>query len=59
MGDLVWRKSSYSGTEDDTSNCVEVAFTCSATLLRDSKQPTAGCLELRDATWRAFVGALT
>jgi hypothetical protein len=50
MGDLTWRKSSYSG-EGATGNCVELALGA----VRDSKNP-AGAVLSADVT--AFVAAV-
>ncbi|WP_020673640.1 DUF397 domain-containing protein [Amycolatopsis nigrescens] len=57
MSDLVWHKSSYSGNQEQ-SDCVEVAFVPFATLVRDSKRPAAGHLDLPALTWRAFLTTL-
>lgn len=50
----VWRKSSYSGNED---NCVEVADNVpGAVPVRDSKVPHGPALSFADPAWAAFVG---
>ena len=46
-----WRKSSYSGANGD---CVEVAFSAEATLLRDSKDPEGPVLLFNPSEWTAF-----
>lgn len=55
---IVWRKSSYSGTQDE-SDCVEVAKlpgrTGRAIGVRDSKNPTGPILTLIPADFRTFV----
>lgn len=51
---LSWRKSSRSG---DT-NCVEVAVTGPAVLVRDSKDPAGGVLEFSPASWAGFIRSL-
>jgi hypothetical protein len=43
MGDLTWRKSSYSGSGQDNANCVELA----ARAVRDSKNPDGAVLNVR------------
>lgn len=45
MRRIGWRKSSYSGG-DNGSNCVEVACTSTVRLIRDSKAPHAGMLNV-------------
>ncbi|MFB4318288.1 DUF397 domain-containing protein [Actinomadura sp. 21ATH] len=44
---LDWRKSSASEEQD----CVEVAVTGGSVLVRDSRAPAAGMLELAPAQW--------
>ncbi|WP_399885867.1 DUF397 domain-containing protein [Streptomyces sp. BBFR51] len=51
MQTLDWQKSTYSG---DGSNCVEIATTPAAILVRDSKDPDGPRLALRPATWADF-----
>jgi hypothetical protein len=70
FGDLVFRKSSYSGTGKEcvevaswrTSSysgggkeCVEVADVESGTLVRDSKQPELGHLSFVSGEWSMFL----
>jgi hypothetical protein len=53
-----WRKSSFSGgTGGGNDNCVEVAFTGTATALRDSKNATGPALVLPAAAWAALLAA--
>jgi hypothetical protein len=49
-----WRKSSYS---INSSNCVELASSGSAVLVRDSKHPEEGHLAFATAELAAFVDA--
>jgi hypothetical protein len=51
-GALSWRKSSYSG--NNGGNCVEVATTPGAVLVRDTKNQHGPALSLTAGTWRAF-----
>ncbi|KOV24263.1 regulator [Streptomyces sp. XY152] len=51
-----WRKSSHSG---DSSNCVEIATTPAAVLVRDSKDTSGPRLGLSPTTWAAFLAHLT
>ncbi|MFD8750316.1 DUF397 domain-containing protein [Kitasatospora sp. NPDC059577] len=51
--ELVWFKSSHSTNED--ANCVEVAETDEAVLVRDSKDSNGPHLTFELAAWRAFV----
>lgn len=57
---LTWRKSSYSGNDSDTTNCVEVAFVPSAdgVCVRDSKDPDGGMFSLPADGWRSFLAAV-
>ncbi|MFE3873527.1 DUF397 domain-containing protein [Kitasatospora sp. NPDC059146] len=50
---LVWSKSSYSGTEG--GNCVEVASSPSTIHVRDSKDKTGPVLTFSPAAWSAFI----
>jgi hypothetical protein len=49
---IVWRKSSYSGGNGD---CVEVASTGAAYLVRDSKNPQWSELALPETGWRGLL----
>ncbi|TDC64895.1 DUF397 domain-containing protein [Actinomadura sp. GC306] len=51
----VWRKSSHSGTDAGTSDCVEVAQLAPRIGVRDSKAPEAPHIALDAADWRRFV----
>jgi len=46
-----WRKSSYSGGDN---NCVEAARTAATVSVRDSKRPHGGVLRFSPAAWQAF-----
>ncbi|MGH3859991.1 DUF397 domain-containing protein [Actinokineospora sp.] len=48
-----WRKSSWSGSEGETTECVEVAFVPGTVGVRDSKKPGAGALILPEYAWRS------
>jgi hypothetical protein len=50
--ELAWFKSSYSGTGGD--NCVEIAFTVEAVLVRDSKDVRRHALAVSSRAWSAF-----
>ncbi|MFH9175072.1 DUF397 domain-containing protein [Streptomyces albogriseolus] len=56
MSDHRWRKSSYS---PDASNCVEVATTPAAVLIRDSKTTSGPRLGLSPTAWAAFLAHVT
>jgi hypothetical protein len=47
----MWRKSSYSGTEE---NCVEVNLG-PVSQIRDTKDRTGGTLTVKAAAWGAFL----
>lgn len=50
-----WRKSSFSGNQQD-SDCVEVAeLADGGHLVRDSKRPAGGTLTFTAGEWAAFV----
>jgi hypothetical protein len=51
-GDLVWRTSTRT---DNQGNCVEVAATTSAVLVRDTKDRSGPVLRFEPAAWAAFV----
>ncbi len=48
---IVWRKSMASAS----GNCVEVAFTDEAVLLRNSKEPSGPVLSFSHSEWVAFL----
>ncbi|WP_380284466.1 DUF397 domain-containing protein [Kitasatospora purpeofusca] len=52
MAELAWFKSSYSGNEG--TECVEVAETTSAILVRDSKDKSGPHLTFTPDSWQAF-----
>jgi uncharacterized protein DUF397 len=54
MGDLTWRKSTYSGTADNDANCVELASQGAA---RDSKNPGGPVLNVEVTALVAAVKA--
>ncbi|NJQ02027.1 DUF397 domain-containing protein [Streptomyces zingiberis] len=55
--ELVWLKSSYSGTGGD--NCVEAAMCPEAVLVRDSKDLRRQPLSISPAAWVDFIGHAT
>jgi hypothetical protein len=50
-----WRRSSYSTSEGQSGNCVEVAFTGAGVAVRDSKRPAGGTLTVSPVAWGDFV----
>ncbi|MEX3099760.1 MULTISPECIES: DUF397 domain-containing protein [unclassified Streptomyces] len=51
-----WRKSSYSGGQDGSDNCVEVAHNIPNLIpVRDSKSPHATPLTFTFLAWQVFV----
>ena len=73
FGDLVFRKSSYSGASNNcvevagwrtsshstaSGECVEVADVDSGTYVRDSKRPEQGHLSFASPEWHTFVSSL-
>ncbi|WP_455358791.1 DUF397 domain-containing protein [Streptomyces sp. SYSU K21746] len=55
--ELVWFKSSYSGTQGD--DCVEVATTSETVHVRDSKVEQGPQLALTPTSWTRFVSYAT
>ncbi|GAB3671004.1 DUF397 domain-containing protein [Saccharopolyspora tripterygii] len=55
MTDLVWRKSSRSGS---STNCVEVAHVADEIAVRDSKNPDGGQLRVGPSEWGTFLNGL-
>jgi uncharacterized protein DUF397 len=55
VGSIVWRKSTYSGHED---NCVEVALG-PVVGVRDTKARSAGQLTVSSAAWQSVLAVLT
>lgn len=54
MGELVWRKSTFSS--EGSSNCVEIAFGDDGSIfIRDSKDPSGPSLTFTESEWDAFV----
>jgi hypothetical protein len=54
-----WRKSSRSGGNNGGgSNCVEVATTPEAILVRDSKNPDGPRLAITPAAWSTFTNTI-
>ncbi|ALO95598.1 hypothetical protein SHL15_4508 [Streptomyces hygroscopicus subsp. limoneus] len=53
VGELSWSKSSYSA--GNGGDCVEVADTGTAVLVRDSKRPEEAFLSVGADEWAAFV----
>ena len=51
-----WRKSSYSGANG--GECVEVASTPGAVMVRDTKDRNGGMLSVPASAWRAFVATV-
>jgi hypothetical protein len=52
LGNIAWRKSSYSGEQGD---CVEVADLTDTTAVRDSKAPHGPALTFPEAAWATFI----
>ncbi|MEV7321460.1 DUF397 domain-containing protein [Streptomyces sp. NPDC093970] len=54
QSDLIWFKSSYSGTEG--GQCVEVAATPGVVHIRDSKAVAGPVMRVSRAAWAGFLG---
>jgi hypothetical protein len=52
---LDWRKASYS---NGSGNCVEVADTARAVVVRDTADRTGGTLTFTANAWQSFLGTL-
>lgn len=50
-----WRKSSYSGSGN---NCVEVATSDAAVVIRDSKNPSGPALTFSPQAWETFTRSI-
>jgi hypothetical protein len=50
--DVAWRKSTVSGNAGD---CVEIAFTVDAVLVRNSRDPLGPRLSFSFSEWEAFL----
>ncbi|MEU1194823.1 DUF397 domain-containing protein [Streptomyces sp. NPDC005813] len=55
-GSWSWRKSSASG--EGGNDCVEVAWTGEAVLVRDSRAPRGPVLVFAPAAWRTFLNTV-
>ncbi|URM89274.1 DUF397 domain-containing protein [Streptomyces sp. MRC013] len=55
VGDLLWRKSSYSGGAG--GECIEVADCVQTVHIRDSKDTSRPALSVGAPAWAAFVGS--
>lgn len=56
LADAIWRKSSFSGS--DEGNCVEVARAVCLMAVRDSKNPDGPVLTFGRMGWQGFVSGL-
>jgi Domain of unknown function (DUF397) len=57
LDNIIWRKSSYSGSNG--GNCVEVAGNLPGIVaVRDSKDPDGPALTFAPAAWRAFTTSI-
>lgn len=52
LGNVVWRKSSRSGSD---TNCVEIAELPQTIAVRDSKDPAGPVLAFQHSSWAAFI----
>lgn len=57
MNSLNWRKASHSGGSSG-SNCVEVASTTPAVLVRDTTDRNGATLAFTARTWHAFTASV-
>lgn len=53
-----WRTASYSGAGANGGECVEVASTDEAVLVRDTKNRTGATLSVPANAWQAFIAAV-
>ncbi|MBV8994707.1 MAG: DUF397 domain-containing protein [Pseudonocardiales bacterium] len=53
--DFVWRKARRS---DGANNCVEIAQSRDAAMIRDSKAPAGPIISVPAVVWRAFTASL-
>jgi hypothetical protein len=54
MSDLIWVRSSYSGSQG--GQCVEVAAAPTGIAIRDSKDPDGPMLRFTVEAWKDFLG---
>ncbi|MGA4849408.1 DUF397 domain-containing protein [Streptomyces sp. G5(2025)] len=58
LGNVIWRKSSYSGGGSSGGDCVEVACLPHTTAIRDSKHPGGPALAITATAWDGFITAI-
>ena len=55
---LAWRKSTFSGDQDNGEGCVEVAAVAAGVAVRDTKDRSLAPHVYAGSTWRALLGAV-
>lgn len=55
LAQLAWRKSSRSTQNGSNGACVEVAHLGLSVVLRDSKSPNRGTLNVSESGWTSFL----
>jgi hypothetical protein len=58
LGNIAWRKSSYSGGGSGGGDCVELAELPDRAAIRDSKNPCGPALAFTSGAWNGFVSQL-
>ncbi len=56
--DTTWRTSSFSGSQGDSTGCVEVAFLPGGVAIRDTKNRNLPPHRYTTAEWDAFLAAI-